>query len=1245
MKIISLRFANLNSLPGPYLIRFDAAPLADTGLFAITGPTGAGKSTLLDAIAVGLYGRVPRHDRQVGEMVSRHAPEAWSEVEFEVHETNTDTGLTQRVRYRSRWQVKRKTRGEDKGSLGQDAMTLVFSPSGEAVVSGKEAVPAKVGELSGLDFGQFEQAVLLSQGKFARFLHAPERERSALLEKMTNVGIYSQLSVAAFEKAKVEEQTTKLLEASLHATRLLPEEERQRLERLLDELHEEAEMTYEHQQELSTCLAWRTILDQLDKQLTEAAHQAIELQTDDVALQPTFARLADHERAAAPALSNALVLTEQARQELRRDTGALAQLEQQLPTLLAATNEASGTQATAATRQAAAQLEAERLRPVLQVALEQDMTIRANQGQLAKKRAAHDRDQATHEAEQAAWHHTQAAELTRQQHQQTELQAWLAAHHHERDLTSELAEINRQILDLETVNTQLATLEAQQKAQLKLLTDATAERQRHGLAASEAQQKQRALVEQGRPCREAVTTLLRGTDAAALDQHAASLTTSLGLLQRLLPQAQATHDHAARARMLTQEHALAAPGLAAAESTFTHLEQRHADGQRLLESYQRELRTQQALADLNSHRQHLRPGQPCPLCGAAEHAFTADFAADADEQEQRAVGQKNALARLHEELTSAGQELARLRYAQQQRLARYDEALATAALARAQATELAATLALPLPDPADPVAVGRLLAETAAQQAITDAARRRLATLNEELAQFKAEHTAAGVRLAQAQEEGQRAGARHRQAQQALQPIDAELADIREQAANYRAVIQSLLAPHQLRLPAASQAYAGVLATLNERAEKYQTRSQALDKSQSDLAALQKEQAVRADTLAKNAAKLKADADALHDEQQAIEAQRATRRESYDGPDPAAEQERLHQTTQQLTHALQRAETSLTQQQLLLEGTREKIAQRKEDLHRHLADYQARQTELTAALAAAGFATATEAQALLLPEAEARQLAQRRQRHLTDQQASQQLQAKLAADLAHHQEAALTPLSTAALTAELAQLNAENEKLHQRLGAAGSQLTQDDEARQQQAEGLRQLTARQREQQRWQDLAEQIGSARGDKFSQFAQGLTLSHLARLANLRLKQLTGRYTILKTPNRNLELQIIDHDQADTVRPMASLSGGESFLVSLALALGLSELAGYKARIESLFIDEGFGTLDPDSLNTALDALERLQHSGKMIGIISHVADLKERIGTQIRVQPGAGGNSTVRVVDVVGTETSCAVSSEQ
>lgn len=1241
MKIISLRFANLNSLPGPYLIRFDTTPLADTGLFAITGPTGAGKSTLLDAIAVGLYGRVPRHDRQVGEMVSRHAAGAWSEVEFEVHETNPDTGHAQRVRYRSRWEVKRKTRGEDKGGLGQDAMTLVFSPSGEAVVSGKEAVPAKVGELSGLDFGQFEQAVLLSQGKFARFLHAPEKERSALLEKMTNVGIYSRLSVAAFEKAKEEEQQTKLLEATLHATRLLPDEERQRLEHLLNELHEEAEMTYEHQQELSTCLGWRTVLDQLDRQLAEASRQATQLLADDEALQPAFARLAGHERASAPALSNALVLSEQAHEEVRRDAATLAQLEQQFPLLRSAAEAAEVAHATALASQTTAQAEADHLRPLLQEVLAQDTTIKEGRRLLAEQRTAYDRAHATYLGAQQAWRHTQTSELAQLSQRLADLETWLLTHDGEKNLTEELREINRQLFDLEAVNKNLATLEAQQKAQLRQLADATADRQRHELAATEAQQQQRALVEKGRPCREERDALLQGTDASTLDRQYDDLTARLRLLQRLAPLAQAAHDHAARAATLSQEHAQEAPRLATAETTAAHLTQRQADGQQLLDSYQRELRAQQALADLNTHRQQLQPGQPCPLCGAAEHAFAPSFVADADEQETRVRTQHLALTQLGTELTQAGQELARLRYAQQQRQTQREEAQAAATLAQQQATELAAALAPALPDPANPAAVAEALATTTAQQAKADTARRRLATLNEQLAGLKAEHTAAGDQLRRAQQETQLATDRQLAAQRHLMPLAAELADARAQADNYRADIQSLLRPHGLVLPPAPQPYDGVLATLNERADSFLAKIRAREDLTGKLAGLEARQLAQAEELRRTEGRLADSAATLEATQLALDAQQAARLARYAGPDPAAETERLHQHTQQLAAAATRADAERTRQQLALEGTREKLTQRQADLARHQATHDARQAELARALATAGFATAAEAQALRLPEAEARQLTQRRQQHLTSQQASQQLLAKLAADLASHHELALTHLSTAALTAELAQLNAENEKLHQRLGAAASQLAQDDAARQQQAEGLRQLAARQQEQQRWQDLAEQIGSAKGDKFSQFAQGLTLSHLARLANLRLKQLTGRYTILKMPNRNLELQIIDHDQADSIRPMASLSGGESFLVSLALALGLSELAGYKARIESLFIDEGFGTLDPDSLNTALDALERLQHSGKMIGIISHVADLKERIGTQIRVQPGAGGNSTVRVVDVLGTETECGV----
>ena len=157
-----------------------------------------------------------------------------------------------------------------------------------------------------------------------------------------------------------------------------------------------------------------------------------------------------------------------------------------------------------------------------------------------------------------------------------------------------------------------------------------------------------------------------------------------------------------------------------------------------------------------------------------------------------------------------------------------------------------------------------------------------------------------------------------------------------------------------------------------------------------------------------------------------------------------------------------------------------------------------------------------------------------------------------------------------------------------------------------------------------------IGSENGKKFSRFAQGLTLARLTELANRHLLRLSDRYRILKTAEKDLDLQIIDGYQADVVRPMATLSGGESFLVSLALALGLSDLASRKVQINSLFIDEGFGTLDADTLDIAVSALENLQANGKAIGIISHVEALKERIGTQIQVSKQAGGSSKIKLV---------------
>jgi exonuclease SbcC len=163
----------------------------------------------------------------------------------------------------------------------------------------------------------------------------------------------------------------------------------------------------------------------------------------------------------------------------------------------------------------------------------------------------------------------------------------------------------------------------------------------------------------------------------------------------------------------------------------------------------------------------------------------------------------------------------------------------------------------------------------------------------------------------------------------------------------------------------------------------------------------------------------------------------------------------------------------------------------------------------------------------------------------------------------------------------------------------------------------------------WAKLNEVIGSADGKKFRQIAQEYTLDALLGYANVHLGMLSMRYVLQRIPN-TLGLQVVDQDMGDEVRTVYSLSGGESFLVSLALALGLASLSSSRMQVESLFIDEGFGSLDPATLNIAMDALERLQNQGRKVGVISHVHEMTERIPVQIKVSKQQSGKSKVEVV---------------
>lgn len=222
--------------------------------------------------------------------------------------------------------------------------------------------------------------------------------------------------------------------------------------------------------------------------------------------------------------------------------------------------------------------------------------------------------------------------------------------------------------------------------------------------------------------------------------------------------------------------------------------------------------------------------------------------------------------------------------------------------------------------------------------------------------------------------------------------------------------------------------------------------------------------------------------------------------------------------------------------------------------------------------------------------------------------------------------------STDALSAALLALTTERKAAHDDATALRLALAQDDARRQQSQSMMAEIEQQEDSERRWARMNELIGSADGKKFRNYAQQFTLDVLLGYANAHLHQLARRYRLERIANPaapSLGLLVRDLDMGGETRSVHSLSGGESFLVSLALALGLASLSSNRVRVESLFIDEGFGSLDADTLRVAMDALDGLQAMGRKVGVISHVQEMTERISTRILVQPSAGGKSVVLV----------------
>lgn len=255
MKILQLRFKNLNSLYGEWLIDFTDPAYLSSGIFAITGPTGSGKSTVLDAISLALFGQTPRLKKVVkstNEIMSRKTAECFAEVVFE----------SQKGRFRCHWSQTRAKKSPT-GNLQEPAHEIANEATGEIIENKKSLVGGVIEEMTGMDFTQFTRSILLAQGSFAAFLQTSSSDRAQILEQITGTDAYSRISTKVFERQRDENARLDNLNAEISGIKvLLPDEENQVNADLAGFQKEESEITRLHTANTGA-LQWLTGIETL----------------------------------------------------------------------------------------------------------------------------------------------------------------------------------------------------------------------------------------------------------------------------------------------------------------------------------------------------------------------------------------------------------------------------------------------------------------------------------------------------------------------------------------------------------------------------------------------------------------------------------------------------------------------------------------------------------------------------------------------------------------------------------------------------------------------------------------------------------------------------------------------------------------------------------------------------------------------------------------------------------------------
>ena len=1242
MRILSVEIHNLASLEGTHHIDFTEYPLKNAGIFAITGPTGAGKSTIFDAMCLALFDTTPRLEQtnnkgakirdgstgaisvsDPGNILRRGKAEAWAEVVF----SGVDGGL-----YQARWSIHRAAK-KATGALQSQAMKLTNLQTGN-FESRKTEVLARIKEVLGLTYEQFVRSVLLAQGGFTAFLNAKQNDRADILEKLTGTEIYSVMSRKVRERNNEVKEEFRRVEQRIADVGLLPLEEVAQLQMQLAALDSEIQQLTANRNTAEADMRWHDELQTRDMALASARAALDEAKGALASAEPQVGELG-RVRRVRPILPKALEKAAAQRKKMEK-VGDLTTLNTEMLDL-----ESKAVEMVAQVHQAAedhARLEeAHRaLAPQLLMARELDVRIKEGQGRLTDAEAelanaAHALDALRKGCD------AKISVKDRLTHQLREAEEWLAKHRDKQQAAEQFPLIADRLKRLGEVEFQMRDLQ-------KRLAD-------NDLSRRDIEKKQLESAHNQVPLHDKFEKASAAFKMAEIEYEAISASDVAGRTKlandkrQYYTNARATwkewyNAHQALAEKKAKEIEAAAQAVQA-ESQVKANADALTKATAAKDAVEKLLTTArlQAAENVDHLRSSLEDGVPCPVCGSKEHPFTAtsqDFnrllqAVEAEyaEHDRACNALRMDIAALEEAAKGFGRTQSDLQ--------------AEIATLGQNVSNLQANWEA-LNPPAELMEVAENEREEWMNVAIAD--------IQKEICALVVENQ----KLDKSQKAYEAMRSEREALQKALQSANDRLAELAAGAGRLeteRSMLEPQLESHRRAagdaMPELNAIFgsdewyanwqgnqAGFLNRLDKFAKDWANNTAQVQKTGADIQTATAElelMQLQLQQLGANVTEKQVARNALGETVSTLKAERVAifGGNAADG----VEKDSLE--------AVQRAGNQLQSTRALQDDINQKtnhLRGRLDGLKNEIAELDADALSLEGEIGA--FLDAADAE-LEMPMGRERWLEllvkpdkwiADRERMLDELKSALERATTIFIERQDHlkQHSSLQPQPR------------EREEVEKALGALKEDIAEKTKTRTEvdfklksnelKVKDVEALTAELEYKRPGYDLIKSldtvIGSGDGSKFSRIAQEYTLDVLLSYANVHLNALEPRYRFERIPDSSgLDMQIVDSDMGNEIRPINSLSGGESFLASLSLALGLASITSGKMKVESLFIDEGFGSLDPDTLNVAMDALEKLHQQGRKVGVITHVREMTERIPTQIKVVKMNGGRSRIEI----------------